>query len=214
MMHKQYQHAFTLVELLVTIAVIGLLLSILMPALGRARDEAKLTVCKARLRTVCSAALMYADENNSNLPLDDTLGPSFFDKNNNKISNPHTALIESLSNYVQSGESYYCPSEKHKQYSYSPENLTAGEIGYFYFSCKNNPFKNSDISTFLRWPQMGVISYPRHLRSDMHPQTWVISDLWFSGQPTAHQWCKKGVNYALLDSSVQMLYKQPRQQFR
>jgi len=214
MIPKKYQHAFTLVELLVTIAVIGLLLSILLPAVGRARDEANLTVCKVRLRRVCCAALMYADENNSYLPLDDMLGPSFSDNSNNKIYNPHTALIESLSNYIENGETYYCPSEKRPQYSYSFENFAAGEIGYFYFSCKKNPFDNGDISTFLRWPEMGVISYPRRLRSDMPPETWVISDMWFSGQPTAHQWCKKGVNYALLDSSIHMLYKQPREQFR
>ena len=54
---------FTLVELLVVIAIIALLLSILMPALGRAREAAMSVVCKSNLRTVGMAELLFVDEN-------------------------------------------------------------------------------------------------------------------------------------------------------
>jgi len=55
--------AFTLIELLVVISIIALLLSILMPALGQARQQARSAVCKSNLRQLLIANLGYAVEN-------------------------------------------------------------------------------------------------------------------------------------------------------
>ena len=56
------QRAFTLVELLVVIAIIALLMAILVPALRRARDQAKEVVCQSNLRQVGLGANLYAEE--------------------------------------------------------------------------------------------------------------------------------------------------------
>jgi prepilin-type N-terminal cleavage/methylation domain-containing protein/prepilin-type processing-associated H-X9-DG protein len=53
---------FTLIELLVVVAVIAVLISILLPALGRARDQAKRTVCLAHVSKMMGAALAYSLE--------------------------------------------------------------------------------------------------------------------------------------------------------
>lgn len=60
--------AFTLVELLVVIAIIALLMSILMPALSRARKQARTILCKNNLRQYGLGAKMYIDDNEGEIP--------------------------------------------------------------------------------------------------------------------------------------------------
>jgi prepilin-type N-terminal cleavage/methylation domain-containing protein/prepilin-type processing-associated H-X9-DG protein len=54
---------FTLIELLVVIAIIALLMSILMPALGRVKRQAQSVACMARLRSWGLLFKLYTDEN-------------------------------------------------------------------------------------------------------------------------------------------------------
>ncbi|HEY5505080.1 MAG TPA: type II secretion system protein, partial [Sedimentisphaerales bacterium] len=54
---------FTLVELLVVISVIGLLMGILIPAMGKARAAANRTYCMSNLRQIGVAFRAYLDDN-------------------------------------------------------------------------------------------------------------------------------------------------------
>jgi prepilin-type N-terminal cleavage/methylation domain-containing protein len=60
---KETSSGFTLIELLVVVSIIALLVSILMPALTKAREQAKRAVCSANLHTFGSIAHQYAVEN-------------------------------------------------------------------------------------------------------------------------------------------------------
>ena len=56
------RRAFTLIELLVVVAVIGILMSLVMPALGYARVTARVTQCTGNLRNIGQGWQMYAED--------------------------------------------------------------------------------------------------------------------------------------------------------
>ena len=59
---------FTLIELLVVISIIAVLMGILMPALGRVREQARETVCRSNLRGVGLGIQMYLPDNDFRMP--------------------------------------------------------------------------------------------------------------------------------------------------
>jgi prepilin-type N-terminal cleavage/methylation domain-containing protein len=74
--NQNSDHAFTLIELLVVMAIIGVLASLLLPALARTKDQGRNTVCVGQLRQLGIATRVYADENNNRLPAAELLPTS------------------------------------------------------------------------------------------------------------------------------------------
>jgi len=64
---KTHREGFTLVELLVVIGIIALLISMLLPALNKAREQAHRTRCLSNLKTLTYAWLSYATDNKGQL---------------------------------------------------------------------------------------------------------------------------------------------------
>ena len=78
---SQLAKGFTLIELLVVIAIVALLVAILLPVMGRARLQAKVTAVNAELRQIGMALEAYGLDNNSRYPptrVDCMVGDHFY----------------------------------------------------------------------------------------------------------------------------------------
>jgi len=66
--HQSKSKAFTLIELLMVISIVVLLMALLLPALQRARKQARAVVCQTNLRQWGSILALYTEENQGRLP--------------------------------------------------------------------------------------------------------------------------------------------------
>lgn len=69
LLYMSSRNAFTLVEMLSVVSIVALILSLLLPALARARTQAKITTCQANIRQLGMLVSMYQAESADFVPL-------------------------------------------------------------------------------------------------------------------------------------------------
>ncbi len=107
--------AFTIVELLVTIAIIALLLALLLPALNKARRSAQRTACLSNLQHIGSALFLYASDGRGSFP---TIGDAAAAPWMSFGLHPPTIVYDDWSmigqlygaKYIRDGRVFYCPN--------------------------------------------------------------------------------------------------------
>jgi len=89
---------FTLVELLVVLAIVGLLAGILFPVLSRTREDARRGACSGNLRQLQQAIILYTNDQDETLPVA-------------SYNNLEPYLPVLVAPYVKSGLLWKCPSD-------------------------------------------------------------------------------------------------------
>lgn len=106
---------FTLVELLVTLTIIGMLIAILFPVFARAHDSAQRTTCLSNERQLGMAFLQYATDNDGYFP-------------SNQTPDIHGIWARQVYPYAKNTSIYRCPGDDTKDGEWKEKEEDSGDV--------------------------------------------------------------------------------------
>jgi len=224
------KHAFTLVELLVVMAIIAILAALLIPALSRARSEDARVSCVSNERQLNMALAQYAMDHEERYPVEPT------------EHNPHPDLVQQLREHGLSDSAFYCPEapamETYAQDpdSYvprgqtdsvinTPANRAAGNVSYVYWSFLSNKptgwvepidcWRNPSFFAPRAITARGKILSGQTMPEGLPAEIWLLADFFRrGGAPFPHsRKHRDGLNVLYLDGHVELMVGGPRDNF-
>lgn len=147
---KRAIQAFTLIELMLTIAIIASLAAMLMPQLRKAKEKSKQSRCISNLKNIGQAVAMYAADFQDSIPIgppiDCSASATIYDASGSGPMN-HGLLI--AQGYLPKRESFFCPAANY--YSIDgvdgAQNWGSGAVVSSYL-WRNTSGNGSDLTTF------------------------------------------------------------------
>lgn len=200
---------FTLLELLIVIAIIGILLTLLMPSLAKARYISRKAVCASNEKQAGNGVLLYSKNNNEKFP----------DVQNHFNSAPYTTRVAYWTStnkwynlgkvykqeYISSGEAFYCPQ--------NAENGTT-KLTFAYNSDSNRDFKIHSGDYYIRVSyqllpnKMSTANRKKLMLSKLESDDLLMTESIESKNSVAHRKFKTGWNITKIDNSVKFKHSQ------
>ena len=117
---------FTIMELLIVVAIIGILVSLLLPSLTKAREVAKLSVCMSNQSQINKRVVLYAKKDDAAIPpyhrdgwnIDNGHNTRYFYYGNSWSSRRNLAHLWDSEEEVDAGPEFFCPSQENGLYKY------------------------------------------------------------------------------------------------
>jgi prepilin-type N-terminal cleavage/methylation domain-containing protein len=156
-----FKKAFTLVEMMVVVFVIGLLVAIIMPSLGRARELANRSTCANNVREIVKACMTYAlstsEQGNTPKALP-VISPPPTANNWWDFKNGNRGCLWLLVKYQYVvAESFLCPSARFHAAKPSDDQLGESTCAYSYISMVDPTGNRPPISTIDRNSIAGLV---------------------------------------------------------
>lgn len=194
---KSNAKAFTLIELLTVVAIIGILAAILIPTVGAVKRRAVTSQCGSNLRQLGMALNLYANDNKETLP-DGTLGSA-------SLQWLHTDIRDALMKYGLTWEMFFCRGNSTYTATWMTEvqrakRNTPVPIGYVYLPGNSYTFPgpNGPVPSKYKQTKLPKIQY-RLLAADLN-RKWQNS--FQDGMNHSDSSAPFGANHLYIDGSV------------
>ena len=118
---------FTIIELLAVIAIMSILVTLLLPSLKKAHEEAKVSVCASNQSQIYISLVTYSQDNSSYMPwVKDYTGGQWTTRTGGGKVRSLGLLVEG--NYLKNTEVFYCPGWTHPVVQYDTK-VSSGKYG-------------------------------------------------------------------------------------
>ena len=175
---------FTLIELLIVVAIIGILVSLLLPSLTKAREASKNVVCKSNLKQIYVSFQTYAKNNNGYFPQTASVSQEDTSLHAWKTSQAEHLKEQYLSNAF---DIFYCPmDQKTKQERENHWNWGGG------------PGANNSVLGYSKWSNKRITNTDHYQEtlSNVNNDSPLLGDLYrklFNNDNYFHKFSKREV---------------------